>query len=184
MHKKVLSEIDLYYGEVVTPKGFEINREKIKNDIINSYVTDKKMSNNPKDYAAADFKVPFSQPLQWFQDYIRDHWRVEYERTLVPKSLWGNVFDYNQKSFTRNNVDPVDLRNSPDYTLIYGIDIGEDKENGVVIEYDNNRRKGGTWHMPIKNNHFIMFPSTNRYFISPNKSKRLNTYLTITYEYI
>ena len=36
MHKKVLSEIDLYYGEVITPKGFEINLNKIKNDIIHS----------------------------------------------------------------------------------------------------------------------------------------------------
>ena len=184
MQKKVLSEIDLYYGKVEMPKGFDIDRTKIKNDIINSYVTDKKMSDNPRDYAGSDYQVPFSRPLQWLQDYIRDHFNVEYEKTLVTKSIWGNVLDYNQKSFTRNNVDPVDLRNSPDYTLIYGVDLGEDKETGVIIEYDDNRRKGRTWHKPLKNNEFIMFPSINKYFLPPNKSKKLNTYLTITYEYI
>ena len=31
-----------------------------------------------------------------------------------------------EKSWTRNQVEPVDLRNSPDYTLIYGVDIQED----------------------------------------------------------
>ena len=64
------------------------------------------------------------------------------------------------------------------------MDLGEDKETGVVIEYDDNRRKGRDWHKPLKNNEFVMFPSTNKYFIPPNKSKRLNTFLTITYEYI
>ena len=184
MHKKVLSEIDLYYGKIDMPKGFEIDRTKIKNDIINSYIKDEGLTNNKRSYAYTDYKVPFSQPLQWLQDYIRDHIKVEYDFTLVPKLIWGNVFDYNQKSFTRNTIDPVDLRNSPDYTLIYGVDLGDDKETGVVIEYDDNRRKGRDWHKPLKNNEFVMFPSTNKYFIPPNKSKRLNTFLTITYEYI
>ena len=62
------------------------------------------MSDNPRDYASADYKIPFSQPLQWFQDYIRDHWRAEYNFTLITKSVWGNVFDYNQKSFTKHEL--------------------------------------------------------------------------------
>ena len=110
MHKKVLSEIDLYYGKIDMPKGFEINRNKIKNDIINSYIKDEGLTNNKRSYTYTDYKVPFSQPLQWLQDYIRDHIKVEYGFTLVPKLIWGNVFDYNQKSFTRNTIDPVDLK--------------------------------------------------------------------------
>ena len=38
MQKKVLSEIDLYYGDVKTPEGFEIDRDQLRNDIIKSYV--------------------------------------------------------------------------------------------------------------------------------------------------
>ena len=33
MHKKVLSEIDLHYGTVDMPKGFEIDRDKLQKDI-------------------------------------------------------------------------------------------------------------------------------------------------------
>ena len=33
MKKVGLSEIDLISGKIESPKGFEINREKIKNDI-------------------------------------------------------------------------------------------------------------------------------------------------------
>ena len=34
MHKKVLSEIDLHYGNIDMPKGFEIDRDKLSNDIL------------------------------------------------------------------------------------------------------------------------------------------------------
>jgi hypothetical protein len=88
-----------------------------------------------------------------------------------------------EKSWTRHQVEPVDLRNSPDYTLIYGVDVKEGSSE-CIIEYDDNRRKNRTWHLPIKNNHFIMFPATNKYSFSPNTSNGLNIILTINYEYI
>ena len=34
MQKKVLSEQALYYGDIAMPKGFEIDRDKLCNDII------------------------------------------------------------------------------------------------------------------------------------------------------
>ena len=183
MQKKVLSEIDLYCGEIKMPKGFEIDRRQIRNDIIKSYIKKKRINNNPKAYAFDDYVVPFSQPLQWMQDYIRDHWKVEYNHTLIPKHIHGNVMEPKEKSWTRHQVDPVDLLNAPDYTLIYGVDVTEGSSE-CIIEYDNNRRKNRTWHVPIKNNKFIMFPATNRYCFSSNTSNSLNTILTITYEYI
>ena len=183
MQKVVLSEIDLYSGEVAMPKGFDIDLDKIRNDIIESYIQQKRINNNPKAYAFDDYVVPFSQPLQWMQDYIRDHWRVEYNRTLVTKTMHGNVIHPKEKSWTRHQVDPVDLRNSPDYTLIYGVDIKKGSSE-CIIEYDDNRRKNRTWHIPIENNKFIMFPATNRYSFSPNTSNSLNIILTINYEYI
>jgi hypothetical protein len=42
INKKTLSEIDLYYGSIVMPKGFEINRDRIKSDILTSYHKSKK----------------------------------------------------------------------------------------------------------------------------------------------
>ena len=117
------------------------------------------------------------------QDYVRDHWRAEYGYTLVFKNMHGNVMYPKEKSWVRCQADPVDLRNSPDYTLIYGVDVQEGSCE-CIIEYDDNRRKNRTWHIPIKNNKFIMFPSTQKYSFSPNTSKGLNMLLTINYEYI
>ena len=183
MKKKILSEICLYHGEIESPKGFEIDRDQIRNDIIDSFVNKKRINNNPIAYSYDDYVVPFSKPLQWLQDYIRDHYKVEYGQTLVTKSIHGNVMHPKEKSWTRHQVDPVDLRNSPDYTLIYGVDVKENSTD-CIIEYDDNRRKNRTWHIPLKNNKFIIFPATNRYTFSPNTSDGLNIILTINYEYI
>ena len=183
MDKVVLSEISLVHGEVKTPKGFEIDRKEIKNSIISSYLKKDRASNNKKDFSYDDYKIDFFQKIQWLLDYIRDHFNEKYKRSLVSKIIFGNVYSPSEVSLCRNNVDPVDLRHSADYTLIYIVDCGE-KSSELVIEYDNNRRKGRTWHVPIKNNHFYLFPSTQKYFFTANKSKQLNVILTVTYEYI
>jgi hypothetical protein len=182
MQKVVLSEISLIYGEIKTPKGFEIDQEKIKNDIISSYANNDRMSNNVLDYSYNDYKAPYSQPLQWLLDYIRDHFNEKYQKSLVLKSTFGNVLNKNESTIVKNNVDPVDLKNAPDYTCIYGVDI--DGEGELIVEYDDGRKKGRTWHVPLKNNIFYIFPSILRYFFkAPNKDK-LTTILTITYESI
>jgi|TARA_R100000656_G_scaffold108813_1_gene80896 hypothetical protein len=180
MLKKVLSEIDLYADTV---QGIEIDRAKIKNDILNSFVSKKRLSKNKKDYSYQDFKVPFSKPSQWLKDYIRDHFKADYERTLVGKKEWGNVYNQHEFSYTRHQIDPMYLKDAPDYTCVYVIDIAKDSCE-LVIEYDDNRRKNRTWHIPLVNNKFIIFPSTQRYFISQNTSKQMNIFLTMTYEYI
>ena len=180
MQKKVLSEIDLY---VDTVHVIEIDRKKIKNDIFNSFASGKRLSTNKKKYSYQDFEVPFSKPLGWLKDYIRDHFRVDYNRTLIGKKEWGNIYRPYESSIARHQVDLVDLRNSPDYTCLYGVDVAKDSCE-LVIEYDDNRRKNRTWHIPLENNKFIIFPSTQRYFISQNKSKQMNIFLTMTYTYI
>ena len=179
MQKVVLSEIDLIHGPVNLPKGFEINRDKIKNDIIKSFIDQKKINTNPKAYSYEDYEVPFSQPLQWFKDYIRDKYYI----SLVEKQTHGNVYNPKEQSHLRNQIEPVDLRNSPDYTLIYALDCAKDSCE-LVIEYDDNRRKNRTWYIPVHNNHFYIFPATQKYFITKNNSKQLNVLLTINYEYI
>jgi len=80
-------------------------------------------------------------------------------------------------------LDPVDLRNAPDYVMLYGIDVAKDSCT-VVIDYDDNRRKGRSWEIKLNKNNFIMFPSTQRYYIKPNTSDKLNFILTSTYEFI
>ena len=167
MHKKVLSEQALYFGDVDMPKDWDIDRNKLLNDILLS-VTHKK-------------NFPFSRTFDMLNTYVRDHIGVEYELTLVNKDTFGNIYKPGEISQPFINIDPVDLRNSPDYTLLYGVQV---KDCMVRIHYEDNRRKGRSWDIPLTNNKFIMFPSTNMYYLTNNQKDSLNFVQTILYEYI
>ena len=88
-----------------------------------------------------------------------------------------------ERSPTRHSVDPLNLKESPDYVYIYCVDV-EPNSCEFVMEYDDNRRVNRTWHIPLQTNQFIIFPSTQRYFITKNKSSNMNVFLTTTAEYL
>ena len=167
MQKKVLSEIDLHYGTIDMPKGFEIDRDKFQKDILNSQITDS--------------PFPFSREWDKLSTYIREHMNLEYQFTLVNKETWGNVYKPQEISIPLLNIDPIDLRGSPDYTFLYGVNV---KDCSVRIHYEDNRRKGRSWDIELTNNKFLMFPSTCMYYLTNNQKDSLNFVQTITYEYI
>ena len=167
MQKKVLSEISLYYGDVDMPKGFEIDRDKLQTDILQSYIQNK--------------NFPFSRTWDMLNTYMRDHIGLEYGFTLINKETWGNMYKPQETTIPLLNIDPVDLRNSPDYTFLYGVNV---KNCFVRIHYEDNRRKGRSWDISLTDNKFIMFPSTCMYYLTNNQKDSLNFVQTITYEYI
>jgi hypothetical protein len=167
MQRQVLTEQSLFYGDIDMPKGFEIDQEKLTNDILQSTFNSK--------------EFPFSRTWDMLNTYMRDHIGLEYGVNLVNKETWGNIYKPNETTIPLLNIDPVDLRNSPDFTMLYGVKV---KDCFVRIHYEDNRRKGRSWDIELKNNMFIMFPSTNMYYITNNQKDSLNFVQTITYEYI
>ena len=186
MKKKVLSEIDLHHGDVSMPKGFEIDRDNIKSGILyNAFIaTDKRVSKNPKDYSYNDYFVDHSPPLGHLQTYLREFFALRNEnKNLINKGNFANVLFPGNSPVMRRSIDPLKLSDSPDYTCMYGVDIQPDSCT-VVIEYDENRRANRSWHIPLESNKFIIFPSTQRYFVTPNTSQGLNTILTMWYDWM
>ena len=165
--KQVLTEQSLFYGDIDMPKGFEIDQEKLTNDILQSTFNSK--------------EFPFSRTWDMLNTYMRDFIGLDYGINLVNKSTWGNIYKPAETTIPLLNIDPVDLRNSPDFTMLYGVKV---KDCFVRIHYEDNRRKGRSWDIELKNNMFIMFPSTNMYYLTNNQKDSLNFVQTITYEYI
>jgi hypothetical protein len=168
MEKKVLSEIALYFGQIKMPQNFEIDREKLCIDIL--------LSSNYNN------EFPFSRSWNMLQTYLNEHINLKYGFKLISKKTLGNIYHPNQYSHSLLNLDPVDLRNSPDYVMLYGVNVGKDSCK-IFIEYDDNRRKGRSWEIFLNDNDFVMFPSTQRYHVTTNKSEQLNFILTTTYDY-
>ena len=167
MQRQVLTEQSLFYGDIDMPKGFEIDQKKLTHDILQSTFNSK--------------EFPYSKTWDMLNTYTREHIGVDYDINLVNKSTWGNIYKPAETTIPLLNIDPVDLRNSPDFTLLYGVKV---KDCNVRIHYEDNRRKGRSWDIELKNNMFIMFPSTNMYYLTNNQKDSLNFVQTITYEYI
>tara|TARA_R100000664_G_C2664408_1_gene79173 strand:- start:10 stop:513 length:504 start_codon:yes stop_codon:yes gene_type:complete len=164
MKKKVLSEVDLFYGDVSMPKGFEINKDVL---VIDTFVS--KHLNRPFD---------FSIIWDMLNRYVIDHIGAIYNISLSNKDHWGDMYTPLQNSEPLLQIDKLDLKDSPDYVLLYGVNV---TNCSVRIYYEDNRRKGRSWDMPLENNKFIMFPSTCEYFIFNKHTDFLNTIHTITY---
>ena len=167
MQKKVLSEIALYYGDVAMPNGFEIDRKRLQSDILKSNMFNRELS--------------YSRAWDMLNTYIREHIKVEYDIALINKESWGNIYKPKEISIPLLNINPVDLRNSPDYTMLYGVTV---KNCSVRIHYDSNRRAGRSWDIPLVNNRFIMFPSTCMYYLTNNQKDSLNFVQTTTQDYV
>ena len=149
------------------PKNWEIDRTELAHHILHSSLTNEKLQ--------------FSKTYDKLNTYVKDFIGLNYGIKLVNKSTWGNIYKPNETTIPLLNIDPVDLRNSPDFTMLYGVKV---EDCFVRIYYDDNRRKGKSWDIKLLNNRFIMFPSTNMYYLTNNQKDSLNFVQTITYEYI
>ena len=167
MQRQVLTEQSIYFGYVSMPKHWEIDTTELSHHILQSSLTNEKLQ--------------FSRTYDKLNTYMRDFIGVEHHINLVNKSTWGNIYKPNETTIPLLNIDPVDLRNAPDFTMLYGVKV---KDCFVRIHFDDNRRKGRSWDIELKNNMFIMFPSTNMYYITNTQKDSLNFIQTITYEYI
>jgi hypothetical protein len=165
IRKKVLSEISLMYGDVLMPKGFEIDRNKLIKNILKLNIK--------------KFKPTFCKTVDILNTYINEHVNLNFKINLINKHMWGDVYKPNQTSVPMLNVDPMNYRNSPDFTCLYGVQTNDCM---VKICYDNNRLKGNIWDIELKTNMFLIFPSTCMYYLTNNQKDSLNFVQTISYE--
>ena len=77
MNKNTLSEIALYNGDIAMPKKFEIDRDKLSADILQSILTDS--------------EFPFSKNWDMLNTYMREHFYLNYGQNLINK-LTGVIF--------------------------------------------------------------------------------------------
>tara|TARA_R100001510_G_C7557150_1_gene138608 strand:+ start:206 stop:709 length:504 start_codon:yes stop_codon:yes gene_type:complete len=167
MQKILLTEQSIFFGDVDMPRDWDIDREQLSQDILKTNIN--------------ETQFPFSRNWDMLNTYITEHINLNFHINLVSKQTTGHIFKPKETSTPFLQVDPVDLRNSPDYILLYGVHV---KDCFVKIFYDDNRRKGRSWDIPLSNNKFIMFPSTNLHYITNKQEENLNFILNISYEYI
>ena len=73
MQRQVLTEVDLHYGIIDMPKGFEIDSDQLIKDTLNHKIYSK--------------EFPFSRTLDMLHTYLREHITLEHQFTLVDQEF-------------------------------------------------------------------------------------------------
>ena len=128
-----------------------------------------------------DAHVPLSQDIIWILDYAEAKYQLKTGKTLRRKTHDVMVHWKNEGTTKRHHLNYADLKNSPDIVMLYFIDSDD---NDMIIEYDNNRKKGVYWNMPIESNKYVIFNSNLEYYLLPNKLDDQRIVLRVTYDEI
>ena len=97
MQKNILSETSIVTG-TVSNKSL-LKHQMVKNHVMNNFSLSNKIKDDQYWHLEDYITLPYHQHLQWFEDYIRDHYRSEYNRTLIklPDPKLGNRAIVQQK---------------------------------------------------------------------------------------
>jgi len=185
MLKKQLHELFIITGDLDT-KNSKVDINMLKNHVLSNWTLDNRVSDNDFEYLHEYCKVPYHQHIQWLQDYIRDHYRVEYSQTLVPapqNSVTGIIQQTGEKVNTHQHINNHDLNASPDLSALFCVSTGE-KETSVTFNYSDGRRKDWSWRVPIKTGQFILFSSELNHYIGKNENKDFLINLSFMYQLI
>ena len=61
-----------------------VNTRLIKNHILSNFMMANRYEDDQYWYMSEYLKVPYHQHIQWTQDWLRDHFRIVHDKTLVP----------------------------------------------------------------------------------------------------
>jgi len=179
MKKEVIAEQAIYKGTAKFPEGFEIDNQNIKSNIIYAaLVVDSRKDKNPYGYKHNDFYFEDCENVDKLKIFIRDHFLGFTKKSLIFHSQFAHLFLPNKGSINKQQAEPFDLKNSPDFTCLYCL---ENTDQKLVLEFNENRYKQRTHLYSLKETNFIIFPSETRYYFTENKAERPSIWLGINY---
>ena len=142
MQKKVLSE-----QFVITHKVsnlLKIDKKLIIQNCITNHFLNNRVSNeewyDDNNYCILNDH----QHLSWMHDYIRDHYRAEYNHTPILIRRYGLVLEQNSILGSHHHIDDWNYENSPEISVIWPIE-DRDKKSSVIFEYEFGRNKKRRW---------------------------------------
>jgi hypothetical protein len=184
LEKHRLSESFFIKGKIDNVSA--INTRLLQNHILSNFIKKNRYDDSQYWYMSDYLKVPYHQHIQWTQDWLRDHFRLEHNRTLVPTpvdSIRGIIQQTGENVNTHNNVKEWHLEQSPEVSCLYTVGTG-DRKSDVIFEYDDGRNKHRRWRVPLEQNQFILFSSHLNHSITKNDNKYFLVNLSLHFQLI
>ena len=184
MEKHRLTESFIITGKI--DKVSSVDTRLIKNHILSNFSLTSRYDDEQYWYMKDYVEVPYHQHIQWTQDYLRDHYRLEHGQTLIPtpiESIRGIVQQTGENVNTHNNLKDTLLEESPEVDCLYTVSTGKEPSY-VVFEYDDGRQKHRRWKVPLVQDQFILFSSHLNRYITKNENKDFLINLSLHFQLI
>ena len=184
MYKQTLTESFVIEGKI--DKVSAVDTRLIKNHILSNFSLANRYKDNQYWYMNEYLKVPYHQHIQWTQDWLRDHFRVEHGKTLVPTpvdSIRGIIQQTGERVNSHHNVKDWHLTESPEVSCLYCVGTGP-KKSEVIFEYDDGRNKHRRWKVPLEQDSFILYSSHLNHSITKNENKDFLVNLSLHFQLI
>ena len=184
LEKHRLSESFFIKGKIDNVSA--VNTRLLQNHILSNFTKKNRYEDSQYWYMSDYLKVPYHQHIQWTQDWLRDHFRIEHGKTLVPTpvdSIRGIIQQTGENVNTHNNVKEWHLEESPEVSCLYTVGTG-DRKSDVIFEYDDGRNKHRRWRVPLEQNQFILFSSHLNHSITKNDNKDFLVNLSLHFQLI
>ena len=185
----MLEKLRLTESFIITGKIDGVSAVKtslIKNHVLSNFSLANRYKDDQYWYMNEYLKVPYHQHIQWTQDWLRDHFRVEHGKTLIPTpvdSIRGIIQQTGERVNTHNNVKEWHLEDSPEVSCLYCVESGK-RNADVIFEYDDGRNKHRRYRVPIKKDRFILFSSHLNHSITKNDNKDFLVNLSLHFQLI
>jgi hypothetical protein len=184
MEKHRLTESFIITGKI--DKVSSVDTRLIKNHILSNFSLDSRYDDGQYWYMKDYVEIPYHQHIQWTQDYLRDHYRLEHDQTLVPtpiESIRGIIQQTGENVNTHNNVKDTLLEQSPEVDCLYTVQSGK-QPSYIIFEYDDGRSKHRRWKVPLLQDQFILFSSHLNHYITKNENKDFLINLSLHFQLI
>ena len=165
MHKKELTSVHLYYGDLNMPKGFEINSDVLISKLFQENLLDNKFRS--------------SKEFDKVNSYIIEYMYVQHEIPLRFVDTWGNY--YKSKTVTQplRQFSPSFPGETGNLVCLYGIDVSN---CFIRLQYTDNKDVKCSKIVELKKNNFVIFPASFVYQISSFQEKNFNFIQTMIYD--
>ena len=184
MYKQTLTESFVIEGKI--DKVSAVDTRLIKNHILSNFSLANRYKDNQYWYMNEYLKVPYHQHIQWTQDWLRYHFRVEPGKTLVPTpvdSIRGIIQQTGERVNSHHNVKDWHLTESPEVSCLYCVGTGP-KKSEVIFEYDDGRNKHRRWKVSLEQDSFILYSSHLNHSITKNENKDFLVNLSLHFQLI
>ena len=184
LEKRRLTESFVIRGKIDSVSA--VNTRLIKNHILSNFMMANRYEDDQYWYMSEYLKVPYHQHIQWTQDWLRDHFRLEHNRTLVPTpvdSIRGIIQQTGERVNSHHNVKDWHLDESPEVSCLFTVETGP-KKSDVIFEYDDGRNKHRRWKVPLEQDSFILYSSHLNHSITKNENKDFLVNLSLHFQLI